>query len=264
MTPALAALTIAYGAIAYSYEIENAGAHLDKVLVVWPRTCGAAGDPLGTVDLALNPDWASRMHEVDYEVVVKGKHHELLEHCAKSSRLYALEAAAFPLGARQATLDDIPIGQREAGAPFAILPALDAVDLKKRIELFDKDARVLRTSYRFRAEPAKTLRDASVPVKAVHDVLSVASFDATSFTVVPVRAVYTLENGTSETVPCGEPDAGTGADASAVASAPPAPPIPLAPPPRDLGTRWVFLAAVGGLVAGGLLAYRKKRLAQRK
>jgi len=30
------------------------------------------------------------------------------------------------------------IGQPEAGAPFAILPALDAIDIKKRIELFDK------------------------------------------------------------------------------------------------------------------------------
>ena len=27
----------------------------------------------------------------------------------------------------------------------------------------------------------------------------------------------------------------------------------------DLGTRWVLLAAVAGLVMGGVLAYRKKR-----
>ncbi|MDB4936111.1 MAG: hypothetical protein JWP87_3083 [Labilithrix sp.] len=253
MIPALAGLTIAYGVVAYSYEIENAGAHADKVLVVWPRTCGAAGDPLGTVDLALNPEWTSRMHEVDYEVVVKGKRHELLEPCAKTTRLYALPAGAFPLGARTSTADDVSLGQPEAGAPFAIVPALDAVDLKKRIDFFEKDPRVLRTPYRFPTS-------AAAKVKAVHDVLSVDAFDATSFAVVPVRAIYTYDDGKTETVPY------AGADASAPTppAAAPSAPEP-APPPKDLGTRWVVLAAAGGLVVGGLLAaYRKKREARPK
>ena len=187
---------VARADVAYSYEVENADAHADKVLVVWPRACGAKGEPLGTIDLALNPDWASRMHEVDYEVVVHGRSHVLAPPCAKSARLYALSADAFARATRVATADDKSIGQVEAGASFAILPALDAVGLDKRIGLFDKDARVLRTAFRF--EPAKASWPAAL--KAVHEVLLVDAFDATSFAVTTKRVIYTYEDGGTETV----------------------------------------------------------------
>jgi hypothetical protein len=244
---------VAWAGAAYSYEIENADAHTDKVLVVWPRACGAKGEPLGTVDLALNPDWTSRMHDIDYEVVVGAKKHALHESCTTTARLYALPAAEFARGTREATADDRSIGQSEAGAPFAILPALDAIELPKRIQLFEKDARVLRTTFRF--EPSKPSRPATL--KAVHEVLEVSAFDATSFAVAVKRAIYTHEDGHLETVT----DLGRVADASAPASAASAaaPVVPAEPAKPDLGTRWVLLAAVAGLVLGGVLAYRKKQ-----
>jgi hypothetical protein len=249
---------VARAEVAYSYEIENVDANADKVLVVWPRACGATGEPLGTVDLKLNPDWAARMHDVDYEVVVRGKKHTLLDHCAKSSRLYALPAAEFARGSRVSTGDDMSVGQMEAGAPFAVLPALDAIDLVKRIELFGKDARVLRTTFRF--EPAKASR--STTLKAVHEVLEVSAFDATSFVVKAKRAMYTHEDGRQETVtdPGAVPAAAPSASAVPSAATPTAPAEPAKP---DLGTRWVALAAVAGLVVGGLLAARKKRAANK-
>lgn len=255
---------VARADVAYSYEIENADAHADKVLVVWPRACGATGEPLGTVDLALNPDWASRMHDVDYEVVARGRKHTLLDHCTKSARLYALPAEAFARGTRVATADDMSIGQMEAGAPFAILPALDAIELPKRIALFGTDARVLRSAFRF--EPSLASRPAAL--KAVHEVLEVRAFDATSFAVRTKRAIYTHADGHLETVT--DPGGGAvavdaGAAAAPVASAPAAlPPTSPEPAKHDLGTRWVLLAAVAGLVVGGVMAYRKKRDAAAK
>jgi hypothetical protein len=248
--------------VAYSFEIENADAHADKVLVVWPRACGAKGEPLGTIDLALNPDWASRMHEVDYEVVVRGHNHTLAPPCAKSARLYALPADVFARGTRVATADDKSIGQMQAGAPFAILPALDAIDLGKRIELFGKDARVLRTGFRFERPTAS--RPAALT--AVHEVLEVDAFDGASFAVKVKRAVCTLEDGGSETVtePGSAVVAAADASASPASSAAPAPAPPPDPAKPDLGTRWVLLAAVSGLVVGGVLAYRKKRAAAAK
>ena len=253
---------VARAEVAYSYEVENADAHADKVLVVWPRACGAKGEPLGTIDLALNPDWTSRMHEVDYEVVVGGKKHTLLEHCTKSSRLYALPADVFARGARESTADDKSIGQMDAGAPFAILPALDALDLGKRIDLFGKDARVLRSTFRF--EPTRASRPAAL--KAVHEVLAVDAFDATTFAVKTKRAIYTHEDGRIETV--ADPSNASSASADASASAAPvpsaAPAAPGEPAKPDLGTRWVLLAAVAGLVVGGVMAYRKKRDAAAK
>lgn len=259
---------------AYSYEVENADVSPDKVLVVWPRTCQASGKPLGAVDLALNPDWASRMNEVDYEVVVKGKRHGIVDHCMETARFYALPASEFPRGTRTSTADDSAIGQPEAGAPFTILPALDAVDLKKRIDLFGSDPRVLKASYRF--EPPK-IAGSYAQVKAVHDVLAVDGFGATAFSVIAKRVIYTYDDGTTEVrayVGASRPeslrargDAGT-EDASATGV--PSPDAGVAtgtsptgkdePAPSDRGTRFVYLAAIAGLVAGGVLAfYRKKR-----
>ena len=269
-------------AIAYSYEIENPDLSPDKVIVVWPRNCGSYGDPLGKVDLALNPDWASRQHDVDYEVVVKAKKHELLEQCTDHARFYALPVSAFPLGTREATADDSAIGQ-QAGAPFAIVPALDEIALEKRIDFLAKDPRVLRASFRF--DVPRTARSTSA-LKAIHDVLAVDGFGATAFSVVPKRAVYTYLDGSTETlaylgahrrasVKAGLlDDAGANANASASASANAnanadagagagAKAEENAAPKSDLGTRWVVLAAVGGLIAGGLIARNRKK-AQRK
>ena len=255
---------IARADVAYSYEVENADARADKVLVVWPRACGAKGEPLGEIDLKLNPDWASRMHEVDYELVVRGRSHVLAEPCAKSARLYALPADAFARGTRVATGDDKSIGQLEAGAPFAILPALDAIDLGKRIELFEKDARVLRTSFRF----DRAMASGPSGLRAVHEVLEVDSFDATSFAAKTKSVIYTYEDGGVETVTGPRMATLAAADASAPAapasSAAPVSSAPVEPAKPDLGTRWALLAAVAGLVVGGVLAYRKKRAAAGK
>ncbi len=239
--------------IAYSYEIENVDAHPGKVLVVWPRSCASSGEPLGVVDLKLNPDWSARMHDVDYEVVGKGGR-EILQLCMKTSRLFALPADAFPRGSRVSTADDMAIGQPEAGASFVILPALDAIDLKKRIELFEKDPRVSRTAFRFDAEAAA--KRGPPGTKAVHEVLSVEGLDGSSFTVDVKRAVYMNADGGIVSGAAPAADAGPRSDAGQAAS-----PAPVAPPvdPVDRGTRWVYAAAVAGLVAGGIIAAVRKK-----
>jgi hypothetical protein len=290
---------LAASPVAYTYEIENADSWPDKVLVLWPRTCQASGKPLGAIDLALNPDWAPRMHEIDYEVVVKGKAHGVVRYCVESARFFALPASDFALGARASTADDMAIGQVEAGAPFAIVPALDAVDLKKRVELFGADPRVLRASFRFDAPVDAAAPEAAAPgaaVRAVHDVLAVSELGPTGFVVSPKRVVYTYQDGATETlayVGASRPgasrsgaasgavsdggafadaaaesgvvaDAGASADGGAFAARGGAEAgvgeAASAGAPADRGTRFVYLAAVAGLVSGGLLAlYRKKR-----
>lgn len=249
---------IARADVAYSYEMDNADARADKVLVVWPRACSATGEPLGTVDLKLNPDWSSRMRDIDYEVVVRGKKHVLLEHCAKSSRLYALPVAEFARGSRDSTVDDMSIGQMETGGAVRHPPlARRGVASRSASSFFGKDARVLRTTFRF--EPSKASRPAAL--EAVHEVLEVDAFDATSFAVKTKRAIYTHADGHLETVegPAGW-TASAAADASAPAAPAAAPAAPAAPAPPNLGTRWVLLAAVASLVMTVvILVFRKKR-----
>lgn len=271
VTGAAARPAIAEPAIAYSYEVEKAEANPDRVLILWPRTCQASGRPLGTIDLALNPDWASRMNETDYEVIVEGKTHTIIEHCIETARLYALPSRDFPRSERPSTADDSAIGQPEAGVPFAILPALDAIDLRRRVTLLGTDPRVLAASFRF----AKPLRDErTANVTAVHDVLAVEDVGPTAFSVVPKRVRYTYVDGTTETrayvaaarpdaskgrggmAAVAETDAGPAAEAGADATAAPVTNDGAA---RDGGTRWVFLAAVVGLLTGGLFAFYKKK-----
>ena len=86
-------------------------AYPDKVFVAWPRTCGSTGDPLGAVSLQLNPDWVSRLHEVDYEVLGPGKH-QVSPYCALTTRVFALSSASFPRASRTATADDTALGTR--------------------------------------------------------------------------------------------------------------------------------------------------------
>lgn len=269
--------------VTYTYELENADAAKDKVLVVWPRVCGSEGEPLGKVDLAQSPDRAGRKNDIDYDVMVKGKRHQLLAVCAPGARFYALPLDAFPPGTRAATGDDAALGQ-EAGAPLAIVPALDAIDHGKRIAFLTEDPRVLRSSFRF--EPITSVRSGAT-LKAVHDIF-VVDIGVTALSVVGKSAIYTYDDGSIETVAyvgakrrapsrgklgdgtdgdaaasaslnteagAADASAGTGAPLSS-SSAPPG-----ETPSHDPGTRWIILAAAGGLVAGGLLAYRRRKAA---
>lgn len=243
--------------IAYTYEIENLDAYPDKVFVAWPRTCGSTGDPLGAVSLQLNPDWVSRLHEVDYEVVEKGKRHEVSPYCLGTMRIHALPAAAFPRASRVATADDSTLGKKP-GETYAILPALDEIDLPKRIPFFASDPR--RVSLPFRFDEPMTARPTAGPLTTVHfDLVLGGDLGAEpgAMTLRPTHVKYMYDQGPPETVSY-PVDAGATADAGAGAGAA-ASAAPSAPP-SDLGTRWVYAAALGGLLAGGVIAhYRKKR-----
>jgi hypothetical protein len=244
--------------IHYSYEVENLDAFADKVFVVWPRSCGSDGDPIGTIDLSLNPQWASRMHEVDYEVLAKGKTHEILRYCAHTMRIYALPAAEFPRASRVATADEWTLGIKK-DETLAHLPALDAIDLKKRMVFFEKDARVARAPFKF---DMVGIGPAASPLKAVHDVIAVEAVEGAAIKVASKRAIYTYEDGSSETRAYATPErpspSGSGdAGAPAVSTTPATGDAAL----KDGGTRWVYLAAVAGLIVGGIIAFiqRKRR-----
>ena len=220
------------------------------MVVAWPRTCGSTGEPLGSVSLQLNPDWVGRLHEVDYEVVGKGRH-ELSSYCAKTMRLHALPVTAFPKVTRVATADDSSLGKK-VGETMEILPALDAIELPKRVAFFASDPRSASAAYAFdEAAP-----DAGT-VKTVHRVL-VLDTAAPAFAIKAKTVTFTFENGPAVTL-TGEsrsPSAGDAGSADAGPTAAPAPPAPSS----DGGTRWVYAAAIGGLIAGGLIAhYRKKK-----
>lgn len=265
--------------IDYTYEIENLEAYPDKVFVAWPRTCGSTGDPLGTVSLQLNPDWVTRLHEVDYEVLARGKHHQVLPYCAPTTRLFALPSAAFPQSPRAATADDSALGKKP-GESYLVLPALDEIELPKRITFFAGDPRLLSSPFRL---DVVAKAPGGSPLKAVHDVLAIEGAigaAATTFAVAPKRAIYTYDDGASEAVPYRDArrpspsragaldlDAGPGTPAAGDASVDADAGVSVAPtpPPHDLGTRWVYAAAIGGIVAGGAIAqYRKKRAASAK
>jgi hypothetical protein len=256
-------------AITSTYEIENLDAHAELAFVVWPRSCNSNGSPLGSVDLALNPDWSARLHEVDYEVLEKGKKHELSPYCVTTARLYALPVAAFRRASRDAGADDRQLGQT-VGAPHIILPALDAIDLKRRVDFFASDPRALRSTFRFDFGPVIS----PSPLEGVHDILALEGFDAASFKVLHKRAVYTYRGGVTEALastdgkrpPPSQGDAGASATASSAAALDAGAPAVVSTAAGDAqarvdrGTRWVYMAAVGGLIAGGVLAYlRKKR-----
>ncbi|WP_206683401.1 hypothetical protein, partial [Salmonella enterica] len=67
-----------------------------------------------------------------------------------------------------------------------------------------------------------------------------------------------FEDGKTELVPHAS-DAGAGAGAAAGAEADAGAAASTAsPPPVDKGSRWVYLAAVMGLVVGGLIAFYRK------
>jgi hypothetical protein len=184
--------------IVYSYELENLEAFGDKVFVVWPRACGSDGEPLGDIDLALNPQWEPRMHDVDYEVVTSAKRLAVLRYCADTMRLYALPVAEFAKASRPATQDEWTLGVERGGA-LSHLPALDAIDLKARMAFFEKDRRVARSSRRF--DVVMLVRASASSLKAVHDVLRVERVEGTTVSLAPKRAKYTYMDGASEDVP---------------------------------------------------------------
>jgi len=254
----------------HTYSIENVDAFPDKVFVAWPRTCGSTGDPLGAVSLQLNPDWAARQHEVDYEVIRQGAAHQVMPYCLATMRIFALSAAAFPLGNRLASGDDGSLGKKP-GETVDLLPALDALELPKRVAFFADDSRKVASPFRFDAPLAGYDAGPAVP-RGVHRGLVIeGAFDASppSFTLVTKHVKLTFDKPTPDVdlspadafaTPLagdggpGQPDRGR-ADAG-MAAAPAPPPEPVR---GDGGTRWVYAAAIGGLLAGGLIAhYRKK------
>ncbi|MBX3185761.1 MAG: hypothetical protein KF819_02050 [Labilithrix sp.] len=266
--------------VQYSYEVENLDAFADKVFVAWPRACGSDGEPLGKIDLGLNPQWASRMHDVDYEVLEAKKELRVLRYCAHTMRIYALPRAAFPPSSRPAPRDDWALDLKKDN-PQAIVPALDAIDLQKRMPFFASDARVARSP--FALDMIMLVRRSSSTLAKVHDVIGVDAVDAATLTVSSKRVTYTYEDGATETFAYRslkrpspsrpkalEPPPGGNArdddptppaiDAGALAPDAPSQPPAAAPAPasKDLGTRWVYLAAIAGLLVGGIIAWAQK------
>ena len=225
-----------------TYSIEE-GMDKAHVYLAWPRNCGADGAPLGKVNLALNPEWVARQHDVDYEVVEQGKRYTVPSYCAATTRIHVLLAKDFPTTPRVAKGDDISIGHKP-GETFLVVPAIDAIELGKRPAFFESDPRQTTLALRF---DAPRIPD---DTKALH--LELALSDPT--TLDTKRALYTQIPGT-------EPSAAPSASASAAPSASVAlTPAPAAEPPaKDGRSRWVYAAAIFGLFAGGFIAYRQKK-----
>lgn len=248
---------------AITFAITNLDMFPDRVFVAWPRTCGSTGDPLGAVSLKLNPDWATRQHEVDYEVLKQGAVHQVTTYCLATMRIYALRATEFPRSTRVATADDASLGKKP-GETLDILPALDTIELTKRIAFFGDTGRNAVASIRFdRLLHLAPAGAPPIPAKTAHfDLRLEANYAATP----PTFTVFSGDTKITFDPPAGDAgsDAGSTAnDAGAVDAGPIAAPSPSpspSAPATDGGTRWVYAAAIGGLIAGGLIAqYRKKK-----
>lgn len=241
---------------ALTYTITNLDAFPDRVFVAWPRTCGSTGDPLGAVSLQLNPDWAARQHEVDYEILKQGAVHQVTSYCLATARIYALRATEFPRSTRVATVDDVSLGKKP-GEILDILPALDAIELPKRVAFFGDTGRHGIASMRFDTllQRAPTLPTAAA---AAHfDLRLEANYTATppSFTAFAGLVKLTFDPPAPDAGLAAGPipdDAGS-ADAGSMSA--PSPPAPT----KDGGTRWVYAAAIVGLLAGGLIAHFRKK-----
>ena len=245
----------------HTYAIENVDAFPDKVFVAWPRTCGSTGDPLGAVSLQLNPD---------YEVIRQGAAHQVMPYCLATMRIFALSAAAFPRGNRPASGDDGSLGKK-AGETVDLLPALDAIELPKRVAFFADDSRKVASPFRFDAPVAGYDAGPAVP-RGVHRAFVIeGAFDASppSFTLVTKHVKLTFDKptpdvdlspaGASAKLVAGDGGPGQADRGRADAGMTAAPAPPPEPVRGDGGTRWVYAAAIGGLLAGGLIAhYRKK------
>ena len=184
--------------IDYSYELENLEAFSDRVFVMWPRSCGSSGQPLGTIDLALNPQWEPRMHDIDYEVVSSAKRLDVPRYCAETMRLYALPAARFATASQVVMEDRWTLGVKK-GDTITHVPALDAIDLKARMAFLAEDESVARSSRGL--DVVLLVRTTVSSLKAVHDVLRVERVEGAAVDLVPKRARYTYMDGVTEEVP---------------------------------------------------------------
>ena len=182
--------------LGYTYEVANLAAHPQALVVAWPRACGSDGRSLGHVDLALNPHLKDRMHEVDYEVVVAGKRHGIGKFCATSTALYALPAKDYPTQARAFEKDDWMLGLKK-GDTQLLIPALNAKSQAERIPFFEEEQQSQRAGHRF---AVVTWVAAPTPLKAIHDVLEIATLTSRQFVVKPARVVYAYDDGKEETL----------------------------------------------------------------
>lgn len=226
----------------YTYEITGPGDKPAATLVVWPRSCGMGGAPMGTIDLASNPQWKSRWHEIDYEVLVPGKDYEVGKFCAGSSHIYALPAREYKTVPAVADKDDWTLGLT-AGQAYLRVPALDKLDLAQRIRFFGS-AKARRAAYDF--SPLSLVHRRS-QVTTVHDVLRVSAGARGPVAVAPVKVVYTYKDGKAEELAYAagasrpEPTRPSGIvtlkggwgepDEDAPKPAPPPPPAPVVEPP---------------------------------
>ena len=268
--------------VSYTYEIANLAEHPEATFVLWPRTCGSDGEPVGTVDLGMNPQMAGHLHDIDYEALRPGPH-ELLKFCGHTAHVYALDAKTFPTDARAADKDNWVLGWK-TGDKYLGVAALDAMTIQARMPFFASDPRARRADYAF--QYVQILRKTS-PIATIHDVLRIASLDAWHLVVAPVKVRYGYADGTSEEVawaagkhpyPPGKPDAlrspvfGSGgaedtdfgegdaaAPAAGDASAPAAVDAganvaAMVSPPSEPSSPWPLRLVLGGLVLGAAIA----------
>jgi hypothetical protein len=250
--------------IDYSYEVTNLAQFPDVTFVVWPRTCGSGGEPLGAINY-VDPSEKER-HVIDYEVLEPGRR-ELLKYCAASSRVYALDAKAYPTDERVADKDDWALAWTK-GKSYLGVKAIDAMTIKDRVPFF---ASARHSDYAFAY--VVILRHTS-PIKAIHDVLTIKSVDAGGVVVAPLRVRYTYEGGKSEELawsggkhprPPGDPDAlkqpqfgdpdaevdlAADADAARRAEADAGPSVVAAPTPGDPPSTWPVRVGIGALLVG--------------
>lgn len=179
-----------------SYSVTNLSAHPGFTLVAWPRACTSEGDPLGSIDLDMNPHLVARMNEMDYEVIRDAARHEIGKFCSGSARLYALPADEFPLKTAIAKDDDWMLGL-EKDKPYAFVPAIDSLTQQERIPFFEKDPKVRRSRYRFSI--IGYVR-APHPLKHAHDELEIEKIADTTLVIRPRRVIYTYDDGATETI----------------------------------------------------------------
>lgn len=188
--------------IRYSYEVTGLEKHPEVTLVLWPRACGSRGEPMGTVDLGLNPQWKEHFHDVDYEVIVPGQRAEIGKFCAGTAHLYALPAREFRTEKSVSAEKQWQLGL-EAGQPMLRVPALDKLDLAQRMAFFAKSGKARRAAYAF--TPPDFVHRRS-QVDAVHDVLH-ATLGRAGLAIGGAQAVYTYRDGTTESLAYPKPGA---------------------------------------------------------
>lgn len=180
----------------YSYSVENLAEHPELTLVAWPRSCGPDGHPLGDMDLDLNPQLEGRIHDMDYEIVRPEGSYEVGKFCGGRASLYGLDARAFPVKEHVSEEDDWTLSLKK-GDKFWASDKLDSMSWIERIPFFEKNEKVRRSKYRFKAIGWVT--DPS-PLRKAHDVLRITKVTPTEIEVVPVKITYGFDDQPDETV----------------------------------------------------------------